>query len=226
MRTTVVELSHPIYDGMPVYPGLPSPHVGVHVDHETSRPTYEAQAEFAIGRLELVGNVATYLDSPFHRFRDGADVSQLPLHRLVGLPTVVVDARRDAERGRRLDVILDRGSLAGRAVLVRTGWDERWGTDVYWDPGPYLGEVTVQQLVHHRPALVGVDFWNVDDPDDPARPAHTALLGQGIPIVEHLTNLRAVHDDSRTFVVPLAVQGAPSVPVRAFAMRWQEPTGS
>jgi arylformamidase len=63
-----------------------------------------------------------------------------------------------------------------------------------------------------------VDFWNVDDPDDPRRPAHTRLLGDGIPIVEHLTRLGEIPADARTFVVPLAIEGAPSVPVRAFAI--------
>lgn len=226
MSSDLVELSHRIHDGMRAYPGLPSPRVGLHLDHATSRSHYDRQAEFAIGRMEFVGNVGTYLDSPYHRFADQPDIADLPLRRLVDLPTVVIDAQNDASVGRRLDLILDRGSLAGKAVLVRTDWDARWSTDAYWEPGPYLGDVTVQQLVHHRPALVGVDFWNVDDPDDPARPAHTALLGEGIPIVEHLTNLGSVDDGARTFAVPLAVEGAPSMPVRAFAMRWREPTGS
>jgi arylformamidase len=216
---TVIDLSHPIHDGMDAYPGLPSPAVGLHIDHEGSRAQYDEQAEFAIGRFELVGNVGTYLDSPFHRYPDGPDVSDLPLAGLVDLPTVVVDARQHAQQGRCLDVVLaDIGSLAGRAVLFHTGWDRRWGSPAYWEPGPYLGEVTIEQLLHHRPALVGVDFWNVDDPDDPRRPAHTRLLGDGIPIVEHLTRLGEIPADARTFVVPLPIEGAPSVPVRAFAI--------
>lgn len=226
MATELVELSHRIHDGMQAYPGLPSPRVGLHLDHDSSRSNYDEGAEFAIGRLELVGNTGTYIDSPYHRFANQPDIAALPLRRLVDLPTVVLDARDDAQSGRRLDLILDHGSLAGKAVLIRTDWDSLWGTDAYWEPGPYLGDVTIQQLAHHRPALVGVDFWNVDDPGNPARPAHTALLGEGIPIVEHLTNLGSLAEGARTFVVPLAVEGAPSMPVRAFAMRWQEPTVS
>jgi arylformamidase len=217
--TGVVELSHPIRDGMPAYPGLPRPIVGFHVDHAASRPHYEDQAEFAIGKLELVGNTGTYLDSPFHRYPDGPDIAALPLDHLVDLPTVVIDARAQAAAGRCLDLSLaSAGPLAGRAVLIRTGWDRRWGTEAYWQPGPYLGPVTLQQLVHARPALVGVDCWNVDDPKDPTRPAHTQLLGAGIPIVEHLTRLGDVPAGARTFVVPLAIESAPSVPVRAFAL--------
>jgi arylformamidase len=217
MRPDVIDLSHVIRDGMPAYPGLPRPVVGLHTDHAASRAHYEDRAEFAIGRFELVGNVGTYLDSPFHRYRDGADVSALPLAALVALPTVVVDVADAARRTRRLDPLLV-GPLAGRAVLFRTGWDERWGSDAYWEPGPYLGEAVLDQLVHARPAVVGVDFWNVDDPQDPRRPAHTRLLGANIPVVEHLTRLGDVTDGARTFFVPLAIERAPSVPVRAFAV--------
>jgi arylformamidase len=217
MTAKVIELSHPIHHDMPTYPGLPRPEIRLHIDHAGSRPAYDHRAEFAIGRIALVGNTGTYLDSPYHRYPDGPDVSRIPLTRLVDLPTTVVDARDTAEEARRLDLVLAQaGRLTGRAVLFRTGWDERWGTDSYWVPGPFLGPCTVQQLLHHRPALVGVDFWNVDDPHDPTRPAHTALLGAGIPIVEHLCRLGDVPDQARAFVVPLAVAGAPSLPVRAF----------
>ena len=227
MRRDIVDISHRIADGMPVFPGLPRPVVDLHVDHAASRPRYAGRAEFAIGHVDWVGNVGTYLDSPFHRFPGMPDVSELPLDRLVDLPTVVVDARAAAAAGRRLDVALPPGPLAGRAVLVRTGWDARWGTAAYWEPGPYLGPAVVEQLLHHRPALVGVDFWNVDDPDDPARPVHTALLGAGLPIVEHLTRLDGAGDGDgmRTFVVPLAVAGAPSFPVRAFVLNRERAGG-
>jgi kynurenine formamidase len=221
VTSTVIELSHPIHHDMPTYPGLPRPEVRLHLDHAESRPTYDHQAEFAIGRVALVGNTGTYLDSPYHRYPDGPDVSQLPLTRLVDLPTVTIDVRTAADRGRRLDLDLALahvGPLAGRAVLFQSGWDRRWDTDAYWEPGPALGPATVQQLLAHRPALVGVDFWNVDDPHDPARPVHTALLGAGIPIVEHLHSLDTIPAGARTFFVPLAISRAPSLPVRAFAI--------
>jgi arylformamidase len=219
VRREIIDLSHRIADAMPAYPGLPKPRVSLFRDHRSSRPEYEGRAEFAIGRLELVGNTGTYIDSPYHRYEQQPDVSAIPLERLVDLPTVVVDARAAAREGRRLDLVLPDGVLAGRALLVRTGWSTRWGTDDYWEPGPYLGEMTVQQLVHHRPAVVGVDCWNVDDTADPSRPAHTQLLGEGIPIVEHLCNLDQVTEAARTFFVPLAVVGAPSMPIRAFAIQ-------
>jgi kynurenine formamidase len=223
-RRRIVELSHRITDGMATYPGLPAPRVALFVDHATSRPMYSGAAEFAIGGLDLVGNTGTYIDSPYQRYPDAADVSQLPLSRLTDLPTVVVDVRDQAELQRRLETVLPPRSLAGHAVLFRTGWSDRWGSDAYWQPGPYLADVVIQQLLHHRPAVVGVDSWNIDDPDDPSRPAHSRLLADGIPIVEHLCDLDGIPGHARCSFVPLAVEGAPSMPVRAFAV-WQETRG-
>ncbi|MFA9431061.1 cyclase family protein [Egicoccus sp. AB-alg2] len=219
MGVTVIDLSHPIHDGMPGYPGLPGPRVGLHLSHAESRSRYDDRAEFAIGRLELVGNTGTYLDSPFHRDPDGPDVSRLPLDRLVELPTLVLDAREAAAGGRDLDLALpDPERLVGTAVLVRTDWDRRWGREDYWEPGPFLGGELVARLVAARPAVVGVDFWNVDDTADPTRPAHTHLLRAGIVVVEHLCHLADLPAGATTSFVPLAVQGAPSLPIRAFAV--------
>ena len=208
-----VELSHRIATGMPSYPGLPAPRVSEYLSHESSRPHYDGQAEFSIGHLDFVGNTGTYLDSPYHRFADREDIGALPLVRLLDLPAVTIDVTADSRA-----VVADVGDVAGKAVLFRSGWDQRWGTDAYWEPGPYLGADTVRALVTAGPALVGVDFWNVDDTTDPARPAHTELLRAGILIVEHLRGLDALPGSGFRFsAIPLSVEGAASMPVRAWA---------
>lgn len=211
----LVDLSHPIESGMPVYPGLPSPRIEAHISHAASRPTYGGLAEFEISRAFLVGNTGTYLDSPYHRFADGPDVAELPIARLAALPGMCLPAAR-AGAG-PVDVRLPAG-LAGFAVLIRSGWSRRWRSRSYWRPGPYLGTALVDALVAARVGLVGVDFWNVDDPRDASRPAHTRLLGAGIPIVEHLTGLTRLPPSGFRFsAVPAPIRGAASFPVRAFA---------
>jgi arylformamidase len=210
-----IDLNHTIEDGMPAYPGLPSPRVGAFLSHTESRPRYAGKAEFYIGRVEMVGNTGTYLDSPFHRYAAGSDLSEIPLEALAGLPGIVVDS--PALRGPvRLECA--ESELGGRAVLIRTGWDERWGTPSYWDPGPYLAGESLERLIRARASLVGVDFWNVDDTEDFSRPAHTRLLAANILIVEHLANLAALPRAGFRFyaVPPRLVHGA-SFPVRAFA---------
>ena len=210
----LVDLSHTIEDGMPVYPGIPAPVIGALLDHESSRDRYEGKAEFLLGTFDLPGNTGTYLDSPFHRYRDGEDLASISLDRMAGLPAVVVDAPTEH---RPIEFELDEGA-AGRAVLVRTGWDRRWGTDAYWEPGPFFSKQGAETLARLGPTLVGVDFANVDDTGDPSRPAHTVLLGAGVIIVEHLTGLGALPATGFTFsaVPPRIVRGA-SFPVRAFA---------
>jgi arylformamidase len=210
-----VELNHPIEDGMAMYPGLPAPRIGAFLDREESRRHYEGRAEFLVGEVEMVGSTGTYLDAPFHRHPEGADLNQIRLEMVAGLPGIVVDAEAS---DRAITVGEGEAELLGKAVLIRTGWDERWGTEGYWDLGPYLSDATVERLIRSGARLVGVDFWNVDDVLDPSRPAHTRLLGAGVLIVENLRNISAIPEEGFRFyaVPPRIVEGA-SFPVRAFA---------
>jgi arylformamidase len=200
---------------MDPYPGLPIPRIGAHLDHEQSRSHYEGE-EFFLGKVDMPANVGTYLDSPFHRFSDRDDLSQVPLERLVGIEGVVADATTGKERALTPD--LPAGPLEGKAVLVRTGWDSRWGTPDYWEPGPYLAESFADVVLERGISLVGVDCWNVDDTTTKRRPIHTRLLDAGVLIVEHLCNLDRLPADGFRFFAPvLAIEGGASFPVRAFA---------
>ena len=211
-----IDLSHRIEDGMTTYPGLPAPSISEHLTREDSASRYAPGTTFSIGRVDLVANTGTYVDAPFHRFAGRTDVAGLALDRLADLPGVVVDARA---AGRAIGpASFGTPSLEGRAVLVRTGWDTRWRTPEYGSGHPFLTAEAVRYLVAARVALVGIDSLNIDDTEDLSRPAHTALLEAGIPIVEHLTNLGAVPPGLfRFFAVPPPFAGMGSFPVRAFA---------
>jgi arylformamidase len=212
----LVDLSFALEDGMPTLPGvLPEAKIGPLLDHESSRDRYQGKAEFFLGGVEMSTNAGTYVDSPFHRFRDREDLAAVPLERWAGLPGVVVDG---ADRPGPVDIDLSAERTRGRAVLVRTGGDRRWPGDDYWEPGPHLSEAAIEALLSGPAALVGVDFGNVDDTSDPVRPAHTRLLDAGILIVERLTGLDQLPGDGfRFFAVPPRVLGGASFPVRAFA---------
>ena len=213
----LIELSHPLEDGMDAYPGLPAARIGAILDHDASRERYEGKAEFYLGRIEIAGNTGTYLDAPFHRHRQGQDLASVPLASVVGLPGLVLD--HDPESGRAIGLEeRDLTAAAGRAVLVRSGWDARWGTEGYWTEGPFLTAGAAERLMACGARLVGVDFANVDDLDDLARPVHTVLLTEGIPIVENLRGLDALPPDGFKFSAPpLAIRRGASTPVRAYA---------
>jgi kynurenine formamidase len=212
----LIELNHVLEDGMAAYPGLPRPKIGAFLDHQTSRSRYHGQSEFYLGQVEMVCNLGTYLDSPFHRYRDGNDLSQISLERVAGIPGIVFDGQASSDRSIVIDA---KGSeLKGQAVLIRTGWDKRWGTESYWEPGPYLSEKSIDLLIRSKATLVGVDFWNVDDTADFSRPAHTRLLASDILIVEHLCYLFAIpRTGFRFYAVPLRIVRGASFPIRAFA---------
>ena len=215
MATRFVDLSHTIEDGMAVLPGLPPPHIGAHLTHEASRGNYE-EAEFFLGKVEMPANVGTYIDSPFHRFKDREDLSQIPLEQIVGLPGLVLDSWEGSSR--EVHPSLPEGDLTGTAILVRTGWDRNWATDSYFGPAPYLAEAFAAELIERRVGLVGVDSWNVDDTTTRRRPIHTALLDAGVYIVEHLRGLEALPAMGFRFFAPvIALSGGASFPVRAFA---------
>ncbi len=215
---TFVEVSHKIIPGMKTYPGLPEPYVEVVVDYEASRPRYHDKAEFYIATLHICGNTGTYVDSPRHRYRDGDDLASLSLDRLADLPVTTVDATQAGRAiGPELFHTLD---LGRRAVLIRTDFSNHWGTDAYFSDNPFLTGEACDVLVSKRAAFVGIDSLNIDDTGDPSRPAHSRLLGAGIPICEHMTNLKALGPDagSRLHAVPIAWAGGVTFPVRAYVI--------
>ena len=212
----IVDLSHPISDGLVTYPGLPAPSITDHLSRPASRARYAPGYEFQIGRIDMVANTGTYLDTPFHRFADGHDLAGLDLARVVGVPGVLLDATGRQEAGADLLAGVD---VAGRAVLVLTGWDRHWATPGYGAPShPYVGTDAAERLVAAGAAVVGIDSVNIDDTRTGERPVHTALLAAGIPIVEHLRGLDRLRGTAFTFTaVPPAVVGMGTFPVRALA---------
>lgn len=211
--TRFIDLSHPIEEGMETYRPLPTPRVEVLNDYDASR--YGGKSEFLIASLHLCGNTGTYVDSPRHRFRGATDLAGLELERLADLAVVVVDAtagRRAIDRD-----ALPTGDLHGKAVLFRTGFSRHWGSDAYFSGNPFLTAEAAATLAAAGPAFVGIDSLNIDDVADLARPAHTALLGAGIPICEHMTNLAAISSGAgRLHSVPIAWVGGATFPVRAY----------
>ncbi|MFI9590613.1 cyclase family protein [Nonomuraea sp. NPDC052265] len=212
----IVELSHRITEGMTTYPGVPGPTLGTHLSRQDSRKVYAPGTEFEIGVITLAANTGTYLDTPHHRYAGGHDLSQVPLSRLADLPGLLV-----AASGGGREVVLDTAlDVRGRAVLIHTGWDRHFGTDAYFRDHPYLAPESAAWLAEQGAALVGIDSLNIDDtPPHGERPAHTILLGAGIPLVEHLTGLSALPGEGFRFhAAPPMIAGMGTFPVRAYAV--------
>ncbi len=213
-----VDLSHDVEHGMITYKGLPAPIVSDYLSREESRKHYAEGTEFHIGRIEMVANTGTYLDSPFHRYADGRDLSELPLSTIADLEGVCLRAGNLSGGGVDLSVF-EEVDLAGKAVLVHTGWDVHWGRERYFEGHPFLTKDTARFLVDAGARLVGIDSYNIDDTRDSSRPVHSILLRANVPVVEHLCNLDALPASGfRFFAVPVKVKGFGTFPVRAFGI--------
>jgi kynurenine formamidase len=217
MPRKLIDLSHTVEDGLITYKGLPAPIICDFLSREASREHYSNGTEFHIGKIELVANTGTYVDSPFHRFADGIDLSELPLASLADLPGIMVDVTEvgravTADSFRNLDV-------KGKAVLIYTGWARHWGTDQYFEGHTFLTGDAAAYLVEAGASFVGIDSYNIDDTEDGSRPAHTKLLRANIPICEHMCNLESLPEEGFRFhAAPVKVKAFGTFPVRAYAV--------
>jgi arylformamidase len=214
----LVDLSHTIENGMITYQGMPAPIICDHISHLQSRANYAPGTQFQIGRIDMVANTGTYIDTPYHRYPDGTDLSTTALPNMTHIPGVLV--RATGLENRAIDwtsfAAID---VAGHAVLVHTGWDRHWRTDRYFEGHPFLTEAAATHLRDRGAVLVGIDSLNIDDTGDRTRPVHSILLAAGIPIVEHLTNLAALPIGGFAFsAAPPKVVAMGTFPVRAHAI--------
>lgn len=214
----IVDLSHVIEHGMTTYPGLPGPNICDFWTRDGSVANYDDGSSFQIGRIDMVANTGTYVDSPFHRYADGSDLAGLPLSSLADLVGAIV--RRPWENGLATDSTHFEGlDVRGKAVLIHTGWDRHWGTDHYGVEHSFLTADAAEWLIDNGAVLVGIDSNNIDDTRVRARPVHTKLLAANIPICEHMTGLGSLPDEGFRFsAVPPKVRGMGTFPVRAYAV--------
>jgi len=217
MTNKLIDLSHTIEHEMITYKGLPAPIICDFLSREDSRKHYSEGTEFSIGKIEMVANTGTYVDSPFHRFIDGIDLSELPLESLVDLEGTVIHVQNF---GRAITEKAFEGIDAkGKAVLIHTDWARHWRTDQYFEGHPFLTKGAAEFLAKAGAAFVGIDTYNIDDTTDGTRPAHTALLGNNIPICEHMCNFKTLPNTGFRFhAAPVKVKAFGTFPVRAYVV--------
>jgi kynurenine formamidase len=206
----LIDLSHPLRTGMPVFPS----------DPEVVLEPVGVLEPWRVSRLGLGTHSGTHIDAASHYVPDGSTIDRYPLERFV-LPAYVAPvqvAAGEAIHWRALQAVLPR-DLDGLAVLVHTGWDQYWGDAAAVDH-PYLGDDAATALVAGGVTLVGTDGLNVDATAAGTTHAHAVLLGADVLIVENLTGLGAL-EPGRPYLcafVPLRLEGADGSPIRAYAI--------
>jgi kynurenine formamidase len=211
----LIDLSHTIEDGMVTYKGLPAPIICDYLSREESKKHYADGTTFQIGKIEMCSNTGTYLDSPFHRYEDGKDLSQLSLESLASLDGIKITIPETITSiGQEFFNNID---VNGKAVLIETSWSKHWNTEQYYEGHPYLTENAAIYLRDNGARLVGIDSYNIDDITGKERPVHSTLLGSEVLIVEHMCNLHNIPQHSFEFyAVPVKIKGFGTFPVRAF----------
>jgi arylformamidase len=212
-----VDLSHTIEHGMVTYKGFPGPVICDFMSREASKKFYAEGTSFQIGKIEMIANTGTYVDSPFHRFENGKDISEMPVEKFADLSAVVVRVNNMTGRAVDRDAFL-KTDVRGKAVLVHTGWARHWRTEQYLEGHTFLTEAAAVHLKEQGAVFVGIDSMNIDDTSGGTRPVHTVLLGAEIPVAEHLCDLERLPLSGFIFsAVPAKVKGFGTFPVRAFA---------
>jgi kynurenine formamidase len=221
----IVDLSMPISERVPVYPGDPEP--------AFERAVVINGAPFNVMRMVIGSHIATHCDAPFHFFADGARLEDLPLERFVGRP-VIVDVRGHAPRQPITwdDLEPHAEKIArSRMLLIQTGWTSKreepgWLEEELWMEHPYLDADACRRVVELGVRTVGIDAMNPDETtsaSNAAYPVHEIVLGAGGVIVENLIDLdRIDFDDPLVCLFPLRVLRGDGAPTRAVALQLEE----
>lgn len=222
---TYVDLSHYFEDNMPGFKlknedGTYTQYtakIRPFLTHEQSKPKFNGLCSFEITEISFQTSTGTYIDSPYHRYPNGKDISEISLDNLIA-PGVLIDVRnRQPNESISIDVLPKGLELEGKAILFNFGYDQHWGSDYYYSY-PFLSEHIIDTLIEKKIKIVGVDTINIDDSYDLKRPAHSKLLKAGILICENLRNLSALYSTYFTFyALPIKARKVAAMPVRAFA---------
>ncbi len=208
----IIDLSHTLRPDMPVYPGDAPLCL-------TPESTIEV-AGFNVMRISFNSHTGTHLDAPAHKIRGGKTLGDLPLDRFMGK---AVAADLTEIRGPSIDVA-DINHLASdleecEFLLLRTGWSRFWGRDAYFSGFPALSEEAAEWLCGFGLKGIGVDTLSADLSESDDFPIHNRLLGNGMVIIENLTNLDRLPPSPFTFCCfPLKIEGGDGSPVRAAAI--------
>lgn len=206
----IIDLTHPIAPGMPVYPGDPAPAL---------RPvTVLGEVGYVTRELTLGSHTGTHMDAPAHMIPGGRTLDAFPadhftgpalvLHLPVGPGTVIAGA---APRAHARDI------AAVDFLLLDTGWARRWGTDGYFVGYPVLHPDAAAWLATQDLKGIGIDTPSVDVHDAETFAVHHALLGVGMVIVENLANLGHLPSRITFAALPLHLADADGAPARAVA---------
>ena len=215
MKSTIIDLSHPITSASPPWPGWPSVETKFLDRASLNKPE---ERHVNSGRIAMNIHTGTHLDAPFHFLDDGKTIDRVSLERTYG-PATLVDLRDKGPWSHITRADLEKWApdlRRTRKAILRTGWSTRWMKHDFFTGYPDITPEGAQFLVDCGVELVGVEPGSVDyHPND----THIVLLGNDVLIIEGLTNLDRISGNEFLFsAIPLNIEGYDGSPVRAVAI--------
>jgi kynurenine formamidase len=207
----IVDLTHPLSDAMPVYPGLPRP---------SFAPIARVEEDgYAMSRYELLNHIGTHVDAPSHLVAGGDTLDEIPLERLIcDAVTIDLSDRQPGPVGAaELRPHLD-GIRAGDMVLINSGNARNYGDQSYWTGWSYPDPDASRALIALGISGIGFDGPSADPVDTEDYGLHRIWLGAGRLILENLANLDELPRRAPVVIAPMRVAEANGAPVRAFAL--------
>jgi arylformamidase len=219
MFEKAVDLTHELHNGMPVYPGDPSPSF-------VSYATLEKDG-VNLTKLTLGSHTGTHIDAPRHFIPDGIGVDQIPPNKLVGIAYVTDMSSKQTGSGiTGLDLRkkLEKKISEGDIVVIYTGCSEHWGEEAIRSNYTYLTGDAAEYLVSKKVRAVGIDFLSVEKfrATDPI--THKTLLGNGIFIIESLSQETRQFVGKRILMIcmPIKLQNGDGAPSRVIGVPIKE----
>jgi len=207
-----IDLSHPIADKMPVFPGTPDVNI-------KQFSTVEKEG-FAEKELELATHIGTHMDAPAHMIDGGKTLDQYQVSDFTGRAYIITFSQDDLE-GLEQDEYLSQFENEIREadfIILKTDWSEKWGSDAYFKDYPALDKSGAEYLSSFRIKGIGLDAISIDQHDNENYDAHHIILGNEILIIENLTGLDKIRSSFfNLFVFPLKIVDSDGSPLRAVA---------
>lgn len=210
-RLRIVDLTHPLWDEMAVYPGLP-------------QPTFRAIARveddgYAMSEYHLLNHIGTHIDAPAHQIAGGATLDEIPLERLVtDAVTIDVSTREPGAIARDELAPLAEDVRDGDFVFLFSDNARNYGSEAYWTGWSYPDADAAALLIDRGVSGIGFDGPSADPVDTKTFELHRVWLGAGRLILENLTNLDQLPRRASVVVAPMKVQDANGAPSRVFAL--------
>ncbi|MBN1196712.1 MAG: cyclase family protein [Candidatus Aminicenantes bacterium] len=204
----IVDLTHPLETGMPVYPGTPAVEV-------EPLATVDAQG-FRETRLSFTSHTGTHVDAPAHMLDGGRRLEDYPPETFMGTARCLSlgDKALSVDRLKRFFAAEPRCDF----LLLYTGWDRLWGKDNYFSGYPIIEPAAAKWLSRSSLRGIGMDSPSPDSPESVDYPAHRILLENGILLIENLRGLERLPEKGFDLAVfPLLITGSDGAPARAIA---------